>query len=272
MYQEPWTPPAGDQLPPPPGVHRLARDGRRPPPPLPPYPPPTPSPYSLRAAAPGAAPPSVSVQCVVARGAGRARSSRSGMRTLTRTIRTRGSRRRQVGGPGERRAHDRGGRRLSVWPPHIVYGFWEHAKMGTGNDPSWRTGTHWADSGLRRSGLGHHRLSGARLSLERAPRCRGSGRRSRGRLPMVQENWSSGTELTMGGFGEFRAGFGADTRQPRFLALAHAHVLERVVQRACDLATRTPKEPDPVARGDRTAPSTSTLGGSISRRRGDSDP
>jgi hypothetical protein len=104
---------------------------------------------------------------------------------------------------------------------YIVYGFWEHARMGIGNDPSWRTGTHligvpafgdqdtadtdYAGAGFRWTARPD--ATGLVVDL-------GLGYR------WFDEKWTSGTEITMEGFGEFRLGFGVDTRINRSFTLS----------------------------------------------------
>jgi hypothetical protein len=91
---------------------------------------------------------------------------------------------------------------------NIIYGFWEHGRLATGGDPSWRTGpsgfgdqvsatTDFAGAGLRWTS----RPDSVGLVLDA-----GLGYR------WFRERWSSRTKMHLQGFGEFRLGFGADVR------------------------------------------------------------
>jgi hypothetical protein len=104
---------------------------------------------------------------------------------------------------------------------YIVYGFWEHAHMGVGNDPSWRTGTH--SIGLQAFGdqdSADTDYPGIGFRWSSRPDATGLvvdlglGYRS------FRESWTSGTEITMDGFGEFRLGFGVDSRVNRAFTLS----------------------------------------------------
>ena len=74
-----------------------------------------------------------------------------------------------------------------------------------------------------------------------------------------REKWSSGTELTMGGFGEFRAGVGADIRVNRGFSLSPMLTFSSgsFTERGY-LATGSAEKRDPVpcgiARGDQPHP------------------
>ncbi|MET0594424.1 MAG: hypothetical protein ABW133_17105 [Polyangiaceae bacterium] len=100
----------------------------------------------------------------------------------------------------------------------IVYGFWEHAWMGKGSDPSWRTpppsGSGFGDQQSATTdftGLGFRWSSrpstiGFLLDL-------GLGYR------WFHEKWSSGAKMDLSGFGEFRVGAGADIRLNQLVTL-----------------------------------------------------
>jgi hypothetical protein len=101
---------------------------------------------------------------------------------------------------------------------YIVYGFWEHAFMGTGTDPTWRTGT--AES----PGYGDQTSATTDFT--------GIGFRWSSRPDSVglvidiglgyrwfRERWASGVKMDLHGFGEFRFGFGADVRMARAFTL-----------------------------------------------------
>jgi hypothetical protein len=104
---------------------------------------------------------------------------------------------------------------------YIVYGFWEHAFMGTGGDPSWRTTMPFQGSpvfGDQTSARTDYPGIGFRWS---------SRPDSVGFLVDLgigyrwfQEKWASGAVMTLQGFGEFRAGFGADVRVNRALSIS----------------------------------------------------
>ncbi len=102
----------------------------------------------------------------------------------------------------------------------IIYGFWEHAWLGTGNDPSWRTvgsppvgpfgdqtsaTTDYPGLGFRWSSRPDY--TGLVIDV-------GLGYR------WFRETWSSGTKMELQGFGEFRFGFGADIRMNRMLSIS----------------------------------------------------
>jgi hypothetical protein len=99
----------------------------------------------------------------------------------------------------------------------IVYGFWDHAFMGKGSDPSWRTSspTYFGDqesaftdfTGLGFRWSSHPERTGLVLDL-------GLGYR------WFREKWSSGAKMTLEGFGEFRFGVGADIRVARAFTLS----------------------------------------------------
>jgi hypothetical protein len=99
----------------------------------------------------------------------------------------------------------------------ILYGFWEHAWMGKGSDPSWRTpdpGSNFGDQTSATTdftGLGFRWSSrpshvGFLIDL-------GLGYR------WFRERWSSGAKMDLEGFGEFRLGLGADVRMSRLFSL-----------------------------------------------------
>jgi hypothetical protein len=100
---------------------------------------------------------------------------------------------------------------------YIVYGFWDHAFMGKGSDPSWRTSapTYFGDqdsattdfTGLAFRWSSRPERVGLVLDL-------GLGYR------WFREKWSSGAKMTLEGFGEFRFGVGADIRVARLLTLS----------------------------------------------------
>jgi hypothetical protein len=103
---------------------------------------------------------------------------------------------------------------------YIVYGFWEHGIMGTGGDPSWRTTALYPGApvlGDQNSattdfpGIGFRWTSrpdnvGLVVDL-------GIGYR------WFRESWANGS-MYLAGFGEFRAGFGADIRINRMFSLS----------------------------------------------------
>jgi hypothetical protein len=99
----------------------------------------------------------------------------------------------------------------------ILYGFWEHAWMGKGSDPSWRAPDPGHNYGEQTSattdypGLGFRWSSrpdsvGVVIDL-------GLGYR------WFRERWASGTKMDLSGFGEFRMGLGADVRVTRSVSL-----------------------------------------------------
>ena len=98
----------------------------------------------------------------------------------------------------------------------ILYGFWEHAWMGKGSDPSWRaaTGSNFGDqksASTDFTGLGFRWSSrpstvGFLLDL-------GLGYR------WFREEWASGAKMNLAGFGEFRVGVGADVRLNHLVSL-----------------------------------------------------
>ncbi len=103
---------------------------------------------------------------------------------------------------------------------YILYGFWEHAWLGTGSDPTWRTvgsppvgafgdqksaTTDYAGVGFRWSSRPDY--VGLVIDL-------GLGYR------WFRERWNSGTAMDLQGFGEFRFGFGADIRMTRSFSLS----------------------------------------------------
>ena len=103
----------------------------------------------------------------------------------------------------------------------VVYGFWEHGWLSTGSDPSWRTGTHslaYPAFGDQSSATTDYPGLGFRWSAR--PDAAGVVVDLGVGYRWFREKWSSGTELTMGGFGEFRAGIGADIRVNRGFSLS----------------------------------------------------
>jgi hypothetical protein len=112
---------------------------------------------------------------------------------------------------------DVGGR---VGRRYMIYVFWEHAFMGTGSDPTWQTlpieqgvtpfGAQTSAS-TDFPGLGFRWSSrpdsvGFLVDL-------GLGYR------WFREKWASGATMTLQGFGELRAGFGADIRVSPLFAI-----------------------------------------------------
>jgi hypothetical protein len=91
--------------------------------------------------------------------------------------------------------------------------------MGTGSDSSWRTGTtELIGFGDQKSATTDFTGVGFRWS---------SNPNTVGLLIDVglgyrwfRERWTSGTKMDMGGFGEFRLGFGADVRASKLLSIA----------------------------------------------------
>jgi hypothetical protein len=98
----------------------------------------------------------------------------------------------------------------------IAYGFWEHAWMGKGSDPSWRaaSGSNFGDqesattdfTGLAFRWSSRPSTVGFLVDL-------GLGYR------WFRERWSSGAKMDLSGFGEFRIGLGADVRVNRTFSL-----------------------------------------------------
>lgn len=227
MYQQPWTPPPGGEpprsaapsgtepSPPPPSPPVYTR------PPPPPYPPPYPGPYVYEPPPPPAvfhrAP--LSALWVGARlGAlfpfGNAYTTGydpSGYYAFGESWSGMAS-----GGPVVE-----GDLGVRVARRYIIYGFWEHGWMGTGGDPTWRTSVPYAggppfgdqtSASTDYPGLGFRWTSrpdsvGFVIDL-------GLGYR------WFRESWSSGTSVTLKGFGEFRAGFGADIRVNRLFSIS----------------------------------------------------
>jgi hypothetical protein len=104
---------------------------------------------------------------------------------------------------------------------YVVYGFWEHAKMGIGNDPSWRTGTHLVQvPAFGEQDVANTDFVGIGFRWSARPDATGLvvdvglGHR------WFRETWTSGTEISMQGFGEFRLGFGVDTRINRSFSIS----------------------------------------------------
>jgi hypothetical protein len=98
-----------------------------------------------------------------------------------------------------------------------LYGFWEHAWMGKGSDPSWRAPAPGSNFGNQQSattdypGLGFRwssRPSSVGFLIDL-----GLGYR------WFHESWSSGAKMDFEGFGEFRLGLGADIRVTRLFSL-----------------------------------------------------
>jgi len=90
----------------------------------------------------------------------------------------------------------------------ILYGFWEHGELSTGTDESWRTGaSQFGDQEWARTDFvgGGFRWS-SRPDTVGVVLDAGLGYR------WFYERWASDTELRLGGFGEFRVGFGIDAR------------------------------------------------------------
>lgn len=97
-----------------------------------------------------------------------------------------------------------------------LYGFWEHAWMGKGSDPSWRapSGSNFGEqlsATTDFAGLGFRWSSrpstvGFLIDL-------GLGYR------WFNEKWASGAKFDLEGFGEFRFGLGADVRLNRLVSL-----------------------------------------------------
>jgi hypothetical protein len=99
----------------------------------------------------------------------------------------------------------------------ILYGFWEHAWMGKGSDPSWRApdpGSNFGDQTSATTdypGLGFRwssRPSSVGFLIDL-----GLGYR------WFRERWASGAKMDLSGFGEFRLGLGADVRVTRLFSL-----------------------------------------------------
>ena len=98
----------------------------------------------------------------------------------------------------------------------VLYGFWEHAWMGKGSDPSWRapSGSNFGDQTSATTdytGLGFRWSSrpnnvGFLVDV-------GLGYR------WFRERWASGAKFDLSGFGEFRVGLGADIRITRLFSL-----------------------------------------------------
>jgi len=104
---------------------------------------------------------------------------------------------------------------------YIVYGFWEHAWMGKGGDPSWSTTAHFV------GGTGFGEQSSASTDYPGVGFRWSSRPDSTGFLVDLglgyrwfRESWASGASMTLQGFGEFRAGFGADIRVNRMFSLS----------------------------------------------------
>jgi hypothetical protein len=221
MYQEPWTPPPGSQP--------RAPNGAQPPPPAsapvyqqapPPYPPPPyPSPYVYEPPPPpptyhrspngalwvgarlGALFPFGSAYTIDYDQYGYAYGEAwSGLAS---------------GGPSFEA--DLGAR---IARKYIVYGFWEHGFMGTGGNADFRSRV-WA---LGTAPLGEQKSASTDLA--------GLGFRWSSRPDSVgfvvdlgigyrwfREEWAAGS-VKLAGFGEFRAGFGADIRIARTFSLS----------------------------------------------------
>jgi hypothetical protein len=103
---------------------------------------------------------------------------------------------------------------------YIIYGFWEHAFMGTGGDATWRTNP----VAMGTAPLGEQNSASTDLA--------GLGFRWSSRPDTVgfvvdlgigyrwfREEWAAGS-MKLAGFGEFRAGFGADIRINRAFSLS----------------------------------------------------
>ena len=104
---------------------------------------------------------------------------------------------------------------------YIVYAFWEHAKMGIGNDPTWRTGTHWAElRAFGDRGIGELRFSGTRLSMDRASRRHGPRGGPRARLPLVQRDLDQRDRNQHGGLRRLSLGSGVDTQINRSFSIS----------------------------------------------------
>ena len=99
----------------------------------------------------------------------------------------------------------------------ILSGFWEHAWMGKGSDPSWRSPAPGSNFGDQTSATTDYTGLGFRWS-SRPDRVGiiidlGLGYR------WFRERWASGAKMDLQGFGEFRLGFGADIRTSRLFSL-----------------------------------------------------
>jgi hypothetical protein len=91
---------------------------------------------------------------------------------------------------------------------YVLYGFWEHGALGTGSDPSWRVG----ESGYGDQSWARTDFPGVGLRWSSRPDSVGLVVDTGVGYRWFRERWSSGTELRLGGFGEFRLGFGVDAR------------------------------------------------------------
>lgn len=219
MYQEPWTPPPGDQPPPPPQGGQPPSGARRPPPP--PYPPPPPGPYVYEPPPP--APllhrsPYNALWVGVRLGAlfpfgnayALAYDQYSGIEY--------GDRWAGLASSGIMIEADVG---VRFARHYIVYGFWEHAKLGIGNDPSWRTGTHSAMyPAFGEQDSANTDFPGIAFRWTSRPDATGFVVDLGLGYRWFTETWSSGAEMDMQGFGDFRLGFGVDTRINRYFSLS----------------------------------------------------
>jgi hypothetical protein len=104
---------------------------------------------------------------------------------------------------------------------YIVYGFWEHAKMGLGNDPTWRTGQHLVGvGGFGDQDTANTDFPGLGFRWSARPDATGLVVDVGLGYRWFSETWTSGTQIDMEGFGEFRLGFGVDTRINRFFSIS----------------------------------------------------
>jgi hypothetical protein len=210
MVQEPWS-----EVPPPPSPP-LPRPGARPPGPLPPYPPPgyPPPPYNYEPPPPPLRfhrSPYNSLWIGARFGAlfpfGNAFDTRPSSYFDT------GQRWDDLASNGLTIEGDLG---VRLARHYIVYGFWEHGELGTGSDPSWRVGaTGYGDQSWARTDF-----PGVGLRWSSRPDSVGLVVDTGLGYRWFRERWSSGTELRLGGFGEFRLGFGADVRLSRAFSIS----------------------------------------------------
>jgi len=216
MYQEQWTPPPGDL---PPSDGPPSPGARRPPPPLPPYPPPTPAAYSYEPPPPapllhrspfnalwvgarlGALFPFGNAYALgVDPYYGEYGDSWAGLASGGLVVEA------DVG--------------VRFARHYIVYGYWEHARMGTGNDSTWRTGPHLVPAGFGDQDSANTDFPGIGFRWSARPDATGLVVDLGLGYRWFRETWSSGAQVEMQGFGEFRLGFGVDTRINRLFSLS----------------------------------------------------
>ncbi|HKQ67887.1 MAG TPA: hypothetical protein VJT73_01045 [Polyangiaceae bacterium] len=220
MYQEPWTPPPGERPPSDPSGEVLEPQVPRRPPPYPaPYPqeyvyePPPPAPILHRS-------PYNSLWVGARVGAifpfGSAYNVRDGVGYFY------PERWEGMASSGLLVEGDVGAR---FGRNYIVYAFWEHGRLGTGSDPTWRTGTVTVPPDPADPGFGDQTSATTDYP---GLGFRWTSRPDRTGLVVdlglgyrwFRERWADGTKIDLQGFGEFRVGFGADVRVNRAFSIS----------------------------------------------------